>query len=153
MRTKLTWAVILTVMFVCIATGCHTAGRWDQCQSPEPGRPSAVSPPVRAGVDRAPLGPSPVTEVARRSAQDTDAPPRRQRAGWIRGMSALQGSMDQFHDSMDVAMQQAVSRLESRVQILTGSPMVERTDRPDAADEPLDPELQARIERLAQARR
>lgn len=31
MRIKLTWALILAVMFVCVATGCHTAERWSQC--------------------------------------------------------------------------------------------------------------------------
>jgi hypothetical protein len=32
MRSKITWALIIMVLFVCIATGCHTADRWAQCR-------------------------------------------------------------------------------------------------------------------------
>ena len=33
MRVKLTWTLILMIMFVCIATGCQTAARWEQCDN------------------------------------------------------------------------------------------------------------------------
>ena len=33
MRNKLFWTLMLTVLFVCLATACSTSGRWEQCQA------------------------------------------------------------------------------------------------------------------------